>query len=541
MSTMDLFAAMGGVDDALIERSIRKATPWPAWKKWTAAAACLCLVLGGVYGAARLGFLGRMGGSNAGGGGGQAGQTYMSYAGPVFPLDVSEGGGGLTAERRVDFDFSPWHRVWWSNEDEAASRTGLTEAERQEVLSDYNEWYPEGGRWQSSSDVWVTDAYTLTNPTGEDRTATLLYPFAASLSNLSRCMPTLTVDGAKVEPSLHIGSYAGGYEGAWGSEHTEEALNLRQPSRWEDYQALLSDGSYRARAMEAYPDLGGREVTVYKFTSPWGPEADEGKGIPNPSIRIGFDLDYGKTTILTYGFHGARYDRENGHMLQEFSIPEPRESGYGRTCYLLVLGEDIANMTTGCYVTGGTDENTKQTEGGVTVERCTADLDAVLREIVGCMVFRQEQETYSVDTVDFEDYYGLFCQWLVTEGALSDAGIDRYGSWLEMNDVDSQQRVFYLSAQVTIPAGGRVEVSASLRKAASTDFIGPGKNRSGYDMVTRLGSSLTFTGQRASLSHTEDIEITEQNFGFDLDSGIDTVALDVEREHYFLEVKRRSE
>ena len=80
-----------------------------------------------------------------------------------------------------------------------------------------------------------------------------------------------------------------------------------------------------------------------------------------------------------------------------------------------------------------------------------------------------------------------------------------------------------------------------MRKAASFDFYcahtGNQKVK-GYDLVTRLGSTLTFTGQSATLLDRGLIEIVRQNFGFDLDSGIKTVELDPAAEHYYLEVKR---
>ena len=54
----------------------------------------------------------------------------------------------------------------------------------------------------------------------------------------------------------------------------------------------------------------------------------------------------------------------------------------------------------------------------------------------------------------------------------------------------------------------------------------------------RLGSALTFTGQSAVLEDREQIEIVRQNFGFEPESGIRTVELNPEEEHYYLAVRR---
>ena len=60
----------------------------------------------------------------------------------------------------------------------------------------------------------------------------------------------------------------------------------------------------------------------------------------------------------------------------------------------------------------------------------------------------------------------------------------------------------------------------------------------GYDLVTRLGSNLTFTAQRAALVNTEWMEIVGQNFGFDPENGVTAVELDPAQEHYYLDVRR---
>ena len=115
---------------------------------------------------------------------------------------------------------------------------------------------------------------------------------------------------------------------------------------------------------------------------------------------------------------------------------------------------------------------------------------------------------------------------------------------LEDLDAYALDRIFYLEAQVTIPAGGSVTLTAEMTKEGSYDFYcAHTKNRDvyGYDTVTRLGSNLTCTGQTAVLEDRGQIEIVRQNFGFDLENGVNEVALDPDQEHYYLEVKRLSE
>lgn len=296
--------------------------------------------------------------------------------------------------------------------------TGLTEEERRTALEEYKGTYPEGGCFQSSTGLLVTDAYTLQNPSGEDRTATVLYPFVTSLQKLGEHTSALEADGSALSYTLHAGGYSGGFQAVEGSVG-DALLNLEQLNSWEGYQALLSDGRYLDGALGDFPDLSDTPVTVYQFTDCYGPEPDSKAGRPNPTIRAGFDLDYGKTTVLSYGFHGMRRDFEGGHMIQCFSIPEPFNLWYGEPYYLFVIGEDIQNLTTGGYVTGGTDAGTKPLDGcGVTVERYETSLESALRdaaELMYCAGSRFEDWDGGINRPDFELYFGLMKEFLTCQ------------------------------------------------------------------------------------------------------------------------------
>lgn len=521
MNREELFDAITRVRDGLVDEA---AQAEPArrrinWRRFGAAAAAVALAAGlgaGVMSWRSGGFPNLSNGFGAappthddpGGGGGAGhdeGTVFMSYAGPVFPL-VIPGGEKLTARREVTYDFARW-----------------------------------GDELPWPYRLPTTDCYTLDNPTGEDKTVTLLYPFASSLGDLREDTPVLRLDGGEVEAALRVGGYSGGFQTAPGGE-SAGLLNLDPLNSWEEYRDLLSDGSYLERALGEHRDLTDVPVTVYKFTNYWGPERDEAKGIPNPTIRAEFDLDYGKTTILSYGFHGASIDPDSGHMMQSFSIPRDFEPENGDPFYLIVLGDDIANLTTQGYATGGAD--TRQTvEAGVDVERYATDLDSALRAAAelmyrGCSWWSDWPED---ERPDFELYFGLLKDDLASYGLIADSPVERYDAgWLQEADVVWMDRVFYLEAEVTIPAGGSVTVEAAMNKSASFDhYCGHTENQGvyGYDLVTRLGTNLEFVQQTARAVHTDGVEIVRQNYGFDWAGGVDTVTLDPAVEHYYLEVR----
>lgn len=532
-----LLEAMSSLPDATLEENVPvTAGKKRRWKKWAALAACLCVVVLGV--GVFTGYIPLLGGrAGQGGSGSDGASVFMSYAGPVFPLTLGEENAAIEAERNVTLDFEPWAPVWISNREEADSRTWLTEAERQEVLELYNEHYPEGGQYKSSTDILVTDAYMLTNTSAEEQTLTVRYPFVSGLDNLEENRPTLTADGTELETTLRVGSYAGGFEGVWGANDPEGTANLAYPHSWTDYQTLLSDGSYLENTLGPGPDVTDVPVVVYKLTDPYGPEQDEEAGITNPTLRVTFNLDYDKTNILTYGFHGASYDREAGVMIQDFSIPQPGEPNYGtKEFYLLVLGEDVENMTIRGYANGSLEADAPRLEGcGATVERYESDLDTMLRQLLPLIWEEAGQEG-----ADFEMYYRAFLEQLLSYGVLSDEPVERYDTgWLE-NIEGGMVRVCWLESEVTVPAGGTVSITAAMTKEGSYDFhCADTANQGvyGYDLVTRLGSNLACSVQTATLEDRGQIEIVRQNFGFDLERGITTVPLDPAEEHYYLEVR----
>lgn len=536
-----LFEAIGEVRDDLLDEAarpenLRKKTPW---LRYGAIAAALVLVVGiGSRVIPRAGMGGAEApGVSASGSGSDGGSEFMSYAGPVFPLTLMEENTAITAERTLTLDFLPWEPNWISNEMqlEEARGYGATEEELAAHAEDLKRWYPEGGYYDKGTDLLVKDEYVLTNSTDEEQVVEILYPFVGSLGTCEERMSTLCVNGETQTTELLFGDYAGGFRSAFGGGGA--SLNLDPPDSWEDYQKLLNDGSYLSQALEDAPDLTQIPAVLYAFTEPWGP--DRSKGVPNPSIRVGFDMDYEATTILSYGFHSGSVDVENGWMGKGFSIPEPFRDSYGRPYYLIAVGEDVSNMTIDCYVTGGWDDDAKA-EGGVNVERTETNLDDALR----CVAVELVNEGYLSER-DFERQYEEFCKFLMQYGPLAEKPMERYWDGrLESLESASVDRVIYLKQSVTVPANDNVTVTVLSPKEASFDYACTGSGNvgvCGYDAVTTLGSNLDFAVQTAKLEDRGQIAIVRQNFGFDLEQDIREVELDLETEHYYLEVRRAAD
>lgn len=513
MTRETLYDAITEVKDELIVEAVeaRPVKNQARWLKFGAIAAAAALVVG--LGAGVIPRL-SIGGNDGGSGHGAGSPAYMSYAGPVFPLTTVEGGEGLTAERTVTYDFQHWMDGTFQR--------------------------PYGG-------LPTRDTYILTNPTGEDREVTLLYPFVSNLYALSDDLPELTADGETLNADLLTGQYSrlgGGRSGGLPSMSDMES--------WTEYQSLLSDGRYQSGALGEWPDLSHIPVTVYEITDPW---VAEDAGGSNPHIHAALELDYSKTRVLAYGFNGGSYDREGGTMRLSFSAPQPPapdssidpgfyEAERARLHHIIVIGEPVTDFQLlGAY--DGAPDSTNYmkwgTEIGANARQYETDLEAALRATAERM-YSEYSWNGGGGRPDFALYFGMMKDSLLDTGILIDDPEERYDLYHpEDLNFAAIERVFYLKARLTVPAGESVTVEASFLKKASFDYYcasSKDKDVCGYDLVTGLGTNLSFTAQTASAVNTDGVEIVRQNFGFDWENGINTVTLDQAEEHYYLEVRR---
>lgn len=417
----------------------------------------------------------RLGGSSAGGGGHATGSIFQSYAGPVFPLTTLEDA-GLTARRTITLDFAPWG-------------DGHT------------------------TDIDVTDSYVLTNPTGADQSVTLVYPFSGSFYALYP--PTLTADGTALDAVIR--------PGVGGSQSLES---------WEEYAALV-EGNDLAAAHAEIPALD-TPVTVYAFTDLTRPESDAAA----PTLAVTYPWSEDTPAVLTYGFHGSSIDREAGWARRSFSLPEPDSPHAQDPRLLIAVGGALEEYTIQGYRDGGCDPGEELDGVSAAVIQYKSTLGEVLEALCpppDTLAHKYGGETDAA-SLSREVFFDTLCRSLGTAVPADMARLEDVFSW-----VNIQERIFYAEAVLTIPAGESVQVEAALPKEASFDFAcAHTENRGiyGYDLVTQLGSALSFTCQTAALAHTEQIAIVRQNFGFDLAAGLTSVPLEPDQEYYYLEVRR---
>lgn len=515
MKAERLFRILGLVDEDLIEEATSPAAHQRnvPLRKALAAAACLALICGVSWLA--IGGL-SMGNSSSpaetSGSGiavnnepsSEEGTVFMSYAGPVFPMTLAEGNSGLTAERTATWDFAP---------------------------GGYHDGTPR--QWGAG----VTDSYALVNITYSDQVVTALYPFTGSFTELASQRPTVTVDGEEVESTLYAGAYVGGFRDAGVDDGS--TWNLKYPDNWTDYKALLKDDRYLDAALKDGPALA-IPVTVYEFTDFTAPANYDAA-----TQAIEFTIDQERTTVLTYGFNGGSWDPDTGWRQYSYFVP----NGVRRDKdpkLLVVLGNDLESYTLAGYENGGCE---KEIDGvSCTVTRREMTLDQVLDQLCRSYLETYADWQYGMDEVEISAVpYALFRravnELMIQYGPISETVKDRYADG-RLDDIISEtmsmDRVLYLAVPVTVPADSQINITFALWKEPSFDFGCSGSENvglQGYDLVTRLGSNLTFTEQRAELVNTDGIQIERQNFGFDLENGVTEVTLNPETEHYYLEIR----
>ncbi|KIR01402.1 hypothetical protein P261_00216 [Lachnospiraceae bacterium TWA4] len=487
------------VDPSFIESAsqLKQKRKQPLWIKWGSIAACICLIIIGGVKLFNLFSSHYNGGfSQCGQAGHDEGSTFMSYNGPTLPLTILEKETNLTAKRHICFDFGQ----------------------------------------NTSSECSISDTYTLTNETTKDLTLTGIYPYIGSFETPNH--PTIKVDGNAIQTTFYSGGYSGGFEGD-GSDDPMD-LNLKNPESWEDYRTILSNDHYRTNAFSPYPSLS-QKATVYEFSNI---TMDENSAIA-PTLGIQFHQDTQKTSIITYGFNGYETGLHDQQVRYSFFIPPESESDYQQPRYLIIFGEDIGNYTIQGYTDGGCDKLLPGVSADV--KRYTCTLDEVLKPIATKEYSQSSTNNYINPTIDFSVYYGEFCRFFSLYSNIGSDKKERYeGGMLEdfFMDLFNQKRIFYRSFSLEIPANSSKTIAIKYLKYGSYNFYCKHPENAGidgYDMLTRLGSTLNFTTQTASIKPIKNMEIVRQNFGFDLAKNITTVPLDLNKERYWLEVKVKLE
>lgn len=511
MKEKKMFDAITNVDNKYIEEASKMPlnSKYMKWRRWSSLAASLLLVItiGGIL---IKGNLLPFGGSSQSGQGYNEDGSFDFYAGPVFPLSLKNTDDEISATRDISFDFSLADddsiRVWGSD---------------------------------------IKDTYNLTNNSSEEKTIKVIYPFVSSFQNIYKNLPSLLINGVKPQARIYAGTDYTNPNHLTNPTNLENRGNGFQISNFDGYKNLLIDNNYKESTFMPDPVLD-QQVIVYNFSDFEAPEEYDAA-----TQAISFTINPEVTRVLQYGFNGSEFG-ERGFRRYSYFVPRNDTIVDNSKKVLIIIGEDIEDYALQGYKNGACEEGNELDGVSVKITRSEENLKDLMALLV--------EDYYNKYDINYLQEYGLDESFIaennilkIFEGAVSEfvtkhnlfslPETDNY-SYGMLDDIisltDSYERIFYLEFEVNIPANSTIEIIANSRKDPSHNFRGNSSakgNIQGYDMATRLSSNLSFEKLTAQLTNPNNIEILEQNFGFDTAKGITRVDLDLNNEHYYMYVR----
>lgn len=409
--------------------------------------------------------------------GGSSG-AFDVYTGPALPMTAVSGGETLAVKRHVNFDFAPY-----------------ADGETREVI--------------------LTDTYELTNPAEDAVTVELAYPFQGSFIDDAQVFPSITVDGGAIDPDLCPSLDAKG--------------RLFDAEDWEDYKAAMLETDYLAEALAEIPGID-TPVTVYKISDVLD---HSGEDLPNKYLTLTYTPDP-DTTI--WGYNCSDNENEDGTHFTTLDVPE--EDWQWGVCYLMVIGCELHDLSQQGHHSTFPPKDSNRVDG---ISATITQYDSTFGEMV--LALAEHYSTAPMYDNRFEhNPYGT--PEALYRGAMARIGNADYHRFSTVNhilsevfgSVLSEEVLLYDVFSVTIEPGQTVSVEVTCHRSASRDHGGIQSATQGYDLATKLGSSLSLNTQSASIAGDSLIRIIDQNFGFDPEAGIVSVALDSAVERYYLRV-----
>lgn len=417
------------------------------------------------------------------------GSIFMSYEGPIFPLTSREAMPSIEAVREIEFDFDT-------------------------ALTAYN----------PAAQCMIRDRYTLINTSSEDQTILVIYPYVSSF--YENIMPIFKVNDHTAETMSYSGMI-------------NSPANLNEISSWQGYAELLADSAYMEAAFTDYPTLDD-SVIVYVLNE----ISDGGSDAPAPTMNIEFTMDYDQTMVFTYGFNGGVYDSEHSRGERSFFIPSKEDYDYNENRFLIVMGDDLDNFTLQGYQNGGCKAGEEIDEAKAHVDRIETTLGEILKTIANDYYEEAIKDTDAEalkSHLSADRFYGELCRLFNQYNRGEPDMVNHYQSGMledMLIDVMHYKRIFYETFELVIPSYSSVDVSAEFIKYGDFDYHSTGtKNEGvkGYDFVTQLGSILSFQKQSVLVNHGQNVEIVRENL--DIDANQNHAELDLNVEHYYLEVR----
>lgn len=182
----------------------------------------------------------------------------------------------------------------------------------------------------------VTAAYQMKNPTEAALRVQMAFPLISSLHDLSSATGVrITADGKNIPFQVFVGDESpktGMTRNYYKDDGTLNAKNL-------SFDQILNSVSENAAPLQKLKD-GGK---LYRFSS----------GGKSCNLKVGFEINPKKTSILCNGFNGFRFDKNGTGKIELIGW---QAQGELAPVKFLAVGDEIKNLTVKAYKVGSDTE-----------------------------------------------------------------------------------------------------------------------------------------------------------------------------------------
>lgn len=285
--------------------------------------------------------------------------------------------------------------------------------------------------------IWgkVTAAYEMVNPTDQDLSVQMAFPFIASLGDFSPDDVVITADGIELPYKLYIGDVVNNYGDPYQAE-SEEGL------AFEKILSTISGQPYQAQHFS-------ENEKGLLYTLEVRPTTEE-----RINFACDFEFDKDKTKVLTNGFN--RYEK-NGSKVRIASWSYEPE-----TLEILVLGENI-NFNINAFTDGELKEETDLYSYEISSQE--VELKSYIENYVKGYQEKfsgGQSGTLALDEVQFFNLY---------EAALDRAFTFNEGYFYceQLMEQNHYQRVLTLVYNVDFPANSPKNVTVNYKTSGTMD------------------------------------------------------------------------
>lgn len=287
--------------------------------------------------------------------------------------------------------------------------------------------------------IWgkVKAAYRMVNPTDQDLSVQMAFPFVSSLRNFSPVDVVITADGVQVPYKVYLGNGVKSRKNSFQENGGDYLV-------FENILSTVSNQPYQA----CHFSLDEKGLL---YTLEVRPTTEE-----RVNFVVEFEFDEAKTKVLTRGFNS--YER-SGKKVKIASRCYERE-----ILEIFVLGNDI-KFNINAYADGDQNEPTELFTYQISSRE--TELKSYLKSYIDQYQeeLRQQWGLSGSLPLDEVQFYNLYSK------ALDQAftAYEGYAFWEDLGEQDYLKRIFVLVYKVDFPARGQRNVTVEYKTAGTMD------------------------------------------------------------------------